>query len=52
VAGREKRALGDPFGLKALCEPDAARPGAHSALRHRHTRQEEFLYVLEGSRRW
>ncbi len=49
VAGREKRALGDVFGLKAFgVNLVRLAPGAQSAFRHVHTRQEEFLYVLEG----
>jgi uncharacterized cupin superfamily protein len=49
VAGREKRALGDAFGLTAFgVNLVRLAPGAHSAFRHRHTRQQEFLYVLEG----
>lgn len=49
VAGREKRALGDAFGLAAFgVNLVRLAPGAQSAFRHRHTRQEEFLYVLEG----
>jgi uncharacterized cupin superfamily protein len=49
VAGREKRALGDLFGVKAFgVNLTRLAPGAQSAFRHRHTRQEEFLYVLEG----
>ena len=49
VAGREKRALGEWFGLKAYgVNLTRLAPGAQSALRHRHTQQEEFLYVLEG----
>jgi uncharacterized cupin superfamily protein len=49
VAGREKRALGDVFGLKAFgVNLTRLAPGSHSAFRHRHTRQEELLYVLEG----
>ena len=49
VAGREKRALGDRFGLKAFgVNLTRLAPGAQSAFRHKHTRQEEFLYVLEG----
>ena len=49
VAGREKRALGNFFGLKAFgVNLTRLAPGAQSALRHRHTRQDEFLYVLEG----
>jgi len=49
VAGREKRALGERFGLKVFgVNLTRLAPGAQSAFRHRHTRQEEFLYVLEG----
>lgn len=49
VAGREKRPLGNFFGLKAYgVNLTRLAPGAESALRHRHTRQDEFLYVLEG----
>ena len=49
VAGREKRALGDRFGLSAFgVNLTRLGPGAQSAFRHKHTRQEEFLYVLEG----
>jgi uncharacterized cupin superfamily protein len=50
VAGREKRALGDHFGLKAFgVNLTRLAPGAQSALRHRHTRQDEFLFVVEGN---
>lgn len=49
AAGREKRALGDRFGLKAFgVNLTRLSPGAQSAFRHRHTKQEEFLYVLDG----
>jgi len=49
VAGREKRPLGDLFGLAAFgVNLTRLRPGAESALLHRHTRQDELLYVLEG----
>ncbi len=49
VAGREKRALGDRFGLTAFgVNLTRLAPGSHSAFRHRHTKGEEFLYVLEG----
>lgn len=48
-AGREKRPLGDLFGLKSIgVNLTRLRPGARSALHHRHSRQDEFLYVLEG----
>lgn len=49
VAGREKRALGDPFGLTAFgVNLTRLRPGGESALLHRHTVQDEFVFVLEG----
>lgn len=49
MAGREKRTLGDLFGLRAFgVNLTRLAPGAWSALHHQHTRQEEFLYVLEG----
>ena len=49
VAGREKRPLGDLFGLTNFgVNLTRLAPGAMSALRHAHTRQDEFVYVLEG----
>jgi len=49
VAGREKRALGDFFGLANFgVNLTRLRPGAQSALRHAHTKQDEFIYVIEG----
>lgn len=49
MAGREKRPLGDLFGLRNFgVNLTRLRPGAMSALRHRHSRQDEFVYVLEG----
>jgi len=49
MAGREKRALGDLFGLRNFgVNITRLAPGAASSLRHRHTRQDEFIYVLEG----
>ena len=49
VAGREKRPLGDLFGLQNFgVNLTRLAPGAVSALRHAHTRQDEFIYVLEG----
>ncbi len=49
MAGREKRALGDLFGL-ANFGVNLVRlaPRAASALRHAHTRQDEFVYILLG----
>ena len=49
VAGRFKRPLGDPFGLKNFgVNHTTLAAGAASALRHAHTRQDEFVYVLQG----
>jgi uncharacterized cupin superfamily protein len=50
VAGREKRVLGDLFGLRNLgVNLTRLAPGAQSALLHRHSRQDEFVYILEGA---
>jgi len=49
VAGRDKRPLGDLFGLTNFgVNLTRLAPGAASALRHAHSRQDEFVYVLEG----
>jgi uncharacterized cupin superfamily protein len=49
VAGRIKRPLGDFFGLRNFgVNLTSLRPGGISALRHSHTKQDEFVYVLEG----
>ncbi|HYS12604.1 MAG TPA: cupin domain-containing protein [Burkholderiaceae bacterium] len=49
VAGREKRALGDVFGLKNFgVNLTRLAPNAISALRHSHAKQDEFVYILEG----
>lgn len=49
MAGREKRALGDLFGLTNFgVNLTCLAPGAMSALRHGHALQDEFVYVLEG----
>ncbi|HUN67653.1 MAG TPA: cupin domain-containing protein [Burkholderiales bacterium] len=49
VAARLKRPLGDPFGLTNFgVNLTRLGPGAHSALRHAHAKQDEFVYVLEG----
>lgn len=48
-AGREKRPLGEPFGLTRFgVNLTRLAPGAASALRHAHSEQDEFVYVLEG----
>jgi uncharacterized cupin superfamily protein len=47
---RVKRPLGDPFGLTIFgVNLTILPPGAMSALRHAHTKQDEFIYVLEGT---
>ncbi len=49
MAGREKRVLGDRFGLTNFgVNLTTLRLGATSSLRHAHTRQDEFIYILEG----
>ena len=50
VKGREKRPLGEHFGLKNFgVNLTRLAPGASSALRHAHARQDEFVYVVEGN---
>lgn len=50
VAGREKRALGDFFGLQNFgVNLTRIAPGSESALRHAHEKQDEFIYVLQGT---
>ena len=50
MAGREKRQLGDVFGLGNFgVNLTRLAPGGESALLHRHTRQDEFVYILEGT---
>ncbi|MBT9553747.1 MAG: cupin domain-containing protein [Hydrogenophaga sp.] len=49
MAGRIKQPLGDLFGLGHFgVNRTRLVPGGQSALRHSHTRQEEFIYVLQG----
>ena len=48
-AGREKRALGDVFGLSNFgVNLTRLAPGAMSSLRHAHLKQDELLYILHG----
>jgi uncharacterized cupin superfamily protein len=49
VAGRARRRLGlaaglDQFGVNLT----TLKPGAASALRHWHEREDEFVYILQG----
>jgi uncharacterized cupin superfamily protein len=49
MKGRDKRPLGDLFGLTNFgVNLTRLAPGAMSALRHAHTKQDEFVYILEG----
>lgn len=49
VEGRVKRRLGDHFGLTNFgVNLTQLVPGAVSALMHTHSRQDEFIYVIEG----
>src|SRR5215470_3996132 len=49
VAGRTKRRLGDALGLKNFgVNLTTIKPGAGSALRHWHSREDEFIYILTG----
>jgi uncharacterized cupin superfamily protein len=50
MARREKRPLGDLFGLANFgVNLTRLAPGGESSLRHAHSRQDEFIYVLEGN---
>lgn len=49
MIGRLKRPLGELFDLKNFgVNLVRLSPGALSALHHRHSRQDEFVFVLEG----
>lgn len=49
VNGRTKRALTDLLGLTQFgVNVTELAPGAVSALRHWHTKEDEFVYVLSG----
>ncbi len=49
MAGREKRPLGDLFGLKNFgVNHTVLKPGAESALLHSHSKQDEFIFVIAG----
>ncbi len=46
---REKHPLGDLFGLKNFgVNLTKLMPGGASALLHRHSKQDEFIYILQG----
>ena len=50
MEGRDKRVLGDVFGLTNFgVNLTRLAPGGSSALRHTHTKQDEFVYIVEGT---
>lgn len=50
VKGRTKRKLGDLFNLSNFgVNLTELGPGAVSALMHHHSKQDEFIYILEGT---
>jgi len=50
VRDRSKRQLGEVFGLSNFgVNLVRMNPGSISALRHSHDKQDEFIYVLEGT---
>jgi uncharacterized cupin superfamily protein len=49
VVGRERKRLGNAAGLDQFgVNLTTLKPGASSALRHWHEREDEFVYMLEG----
>jgi uncharacterized cupin superfamily protein len=49
VMPREKRALGDALGLTRFgVNLTTLAPGKESSMRHWHTHEEEFVYVISG----
>ena len=49
VLGRERRRLGDLFGLTGFgVNLTRIPPGEMSSQRHHHSKEDEFIYVLDG----
>ena len=49
MAGRSKRQLGELFGLKNFgVNLTSLAPNALSSIRHSHSKQDEFIYVVQG----
>src|SRR6266852_3049792 len=49
VIGRERKRLGNAVGLDQFgVNLTTLKPGASSALRHWHEKEDELVYVLEG----
>lgn len=50
LKNRVKRALGNAFGLQNFgVNLVTLPPGSRSAMLHRHSKQDEFIYVLDGT---
>ena len=50
MARREKRPLGDVFGLKNFgVNLTTLEPSGETALMHSHSKQDEMIYILQGS---
>ena len=50
MAKRKKQPLGDLFGLNNFgINLTTLSPGGESALLHRHSQQDEFIYILSGT---
>ena len=50
VNGREKRPLGDLYGLNNFgVNLTVLKPNSMSALLHRHSKQDEFVYIIKGN---
>ncbi len=50
VKGRLKHKLGDLFGLTNFgVNLSVLTPGAYSSVAHHHTKQDEFIYVVQGT---
>lgn len=50
MSGRLKRPLGDLFGLTNFgVNHTRLAPGGATALKHHHSRQDEFIYVIAGT---
>lgn len=50
MKGRSKRQLGEVFGLSNFgVNLTTLSPGGSSALRHAHTKQDEFVYIVSGT---
>lgn len=50
LAGREKRPLGDLFGLTNFgVNLTTLAPGAASSIRHAHSLQDEFIFIVSGT---